>query len=88
MSIVGESSKKKDETQGNMGQQPSTLLSDKRCEDKEEIEACEFLGTQKSKLRYEDSREKKTLRRDEAQKFFEKEDEKEKNSQTSEEEKL
>ena len=58
VSIVGESSKKKDETQGNMGQQPSTLLSDKRCEDKEEIEACEFLGTHKSKLRYEDSREK------------------------------
>ena len=70
-----------------MGQQPSTLLSvsDTRSEDNNEIETSEFLGTHKSKLGYEDSREKKKLRRDEAQKILEKEEEK--NSQTSEEEK-
>ena len=62
-----------------MGQQSSTLLSDKRSEDKKEIEAGEFLGTHKSKLRYEDSREKKKLRRDEAPKLIEKEEQKKKN---------
>ena len=47
-------------------------------EDKKEIEAGEFLGTHKSKLRYEDSREKKKLRRDGDPKLLEKEEEKKK----------
>ena len=46
-----ESSKKKDEAQGNMGQQSSTWLADKRSEDKKEIGAGEVMGTQTSKLR-------------------------------------
>ena len=78
MSIVGESSKKNDEAQRNMEQQPSTLLSEKRSEDQKEIEASEFLGIHKSKLRYKNSREKKKLRRDEAQQFLQKEEEKKK----------
>ena len=86
--VACESNKKKDEAQGNMGQQSATMLSDKRREDKREIEAGEVLGTHKSKLRYEDSREKKKLKGDETPKLLEKEEEEEKNSQTSEEEKL
>ena len=54
------------------------MLSYRRSEDKKEIEAGEFLGIHKSKLRYQDSREKKKLRRDETQQFFEKEEEKKK----------
>ena len=37
VSIVGESSKKNDEAQEKMEQQPSTLLSDKRSEDEKEV---------------------------------------------------
>ena len=45
VSIVGESNKKNDEEQGKMKQQSSTSLAGKRCEDKQENEAGEFLGT-------------------------------------------
>ena len=45
---------------------------------KKEIEAGEVKETHKSKLRYEDSREKEKLRRDEAPKLLEKEEEKKK----------
>ena len=76
VSNVGESNKKNDEAQGKTGQQPSTLLASKRCEDKEENEAGEFLGTQNARKRHEASKEKKKLRMDEAQKFHEKEEEK------------
>ena len=76
--VASESNKKKDEPQENMVQPSSTLLSDNRSEDKKEIEAGEVMETHKSKLRYEDSREKKKLRRDEAPKLLEKEEEKKK----------
>ena len=48
---------------------------------KKENEAGEFLGTQKSKMRHEASREKEKLRMDETQQIHEKEEErKRKNS--------
>ena len=48
VSNVGES-KKNDEEQVKMKQQSSTSLAGKRCEDKQENEGCEFLGTPKCK---------------------------------------
>ena len=61
--VASESSEKNEEAQENMGQQSSSLLlSDKRSEDTKEIEAGEILGPHTSKLRYEDSREKKLKR--------------------------
>ena len=87
VSIVGESSKKNDEAQGKMKQQFSTSLAGKRCEDKQENDAGEFLGTPKCKIRHEATREKKKLRRDEGQKLSEEEKKKRNTQKASEEEK-
>ena len=81
VSNVGES-KKNDEGQVKMKQQSSTSLAGKRCEDKQENEAGEFLWTPKCKKRNEATREKKKPRRDEGQKLNEKEqEEKKRNTQ-------
>ena len=77
VSIVGESSKKNDEAQEKMGQQLSTLLAGKRCEDKRKLRQANSWELKISKMRHEDSREKKP-RKDEAHKFHEKEEEKKK----------
>ena len=65
VSVVGESSQKNDEEQGKRKQQSSISLAGKRCEDKQENEGGEFLGTPKCKKRHEVTREKKKPRRDE-----------------------
>ena len=81
VSTVGESSKKNDEAQGKMKQQSSTSLAGKRCGDKQENEAGEFLGTPKCKIRHEATMEKQKFRRDECPKSNEKEEENKRKTQ-------
>ena len=87
VSIVGESSMKDDEEQVKMKQQSSTSLGGKRCEDKQENEGCEFLGTPRCKKRHEITREKKKKkkkkkpREDEGQNLNEKEEESKRRTQ-------
>ena len=63
-----------------MKQQPSTSLSGKRSEDRQENEDSEFLGPPKSK-KHDVTREKKKPRKDESQKLNDKEEERKRRTQ-------
>ena len=74
--MLAEAARRKTRHKGTWRSNLPLCCQTKASEDKKEIEAGEVLETHKTKLRYEDSREKKKVKRDEAPKLLEKEEEK------------